>query len=60
MIQSFASMGITAVPWWLIGYSLRFSGGADGVYGDFTGTRSPRAGRCRRAGHGGIDRAISS
>ena len=35
MIQSFASMGITTVMWWLIGYSLCFSGGADGVYGNF-------------------------
>src|SRR2546423_14390519 len=35
MIQSFASMGITTVLWWLVGYSLCFSGGADGVYGNF-------------------------
>jgi Amt family ammonium transporter len=35
MIQSFASMGITTVMWWLIGYSLCFSGGADGIYGNF-------------------------
>lgn len=35
MIQSFASMGITTVLWWLIGYSLCFSGGADGIYGNF-------------------------
>jgi ammonium transporter, Amt family len=35
MIQSFASMGITTVMWWLVGYSLCFSGGADGVYGNF-------------------------
>ena len=27
MIQSFASMGITTVMWWLVGYSLCFSGG---------------------------------
>ena len=35
MIQSFASMGITTVMWWLIGFSLCFSGGADGIYGNF-------------------------
>jgi len=35
MIQSFASMGITTVLWWLVGYSLCFSGGADGIYGNF-------------------------
>jgi len=35
MIQSFASMGITTVLWWLVGYSLCFSGGVDGVYGNF-------------------------
>jgi Amt family ammonium transporter len=35
MIQSFASMGITTVMWWLVGYSLCFSGGSDGVYGNF-------------------------
>jgi ammonium transporter, Amt family len=35
MIQSFASMGITTVLWWAIGYSLCFSGGADGIYGNF-------------------------
>ncbi len=35
MIQSFASMGITTIMWWLVGYSLCFSGGADGVYGNF-------------------------
>src|SRR5947209_15170107 len=35
MIQSFASMGITMVMWWLVGYSLCFSGGADGIYGNF-------------------------
>src|SRR5947209_14958808 len=34
MIQSFASMGITTVMWWLGGYSLCFSGGADGIYGN--------------------------
>src|SRR2546426_6038670 len=35
MIQSFASMGITTVLWWLVGYSLCFSGGADGLFGNF-------------------------
>ena len=35
MIQSFASMGITTVMWWLVGYSLCFSGGVDGIYGNF-------------------------
>jgi ammonium transporter, Amt family len=35
MIQSFASMGITTVLWWLVGYSLCFSGGADGIFGNF-------------------------
>jgi len=35
MIQSFASMGITTVMWWLVGYSLCFSGGANGLYGNF-------------------------
>ena len=35
MIQSFASMGITTVLWWFVGYSLCFSGGADGIYGNF-------------------------
>src|SRR5438445_4239816 len=35
MIQSFASMGITTVLWWLVGYSLCFNGGADGIYGNF-------------------------
>jgi Amt family ammonium transporter len=35
MIQSFASMGITTVMWWLIGYSLCFSGGVNGIYGNF-------------------------
>jgi len=34
MIQSFASMGITTVMWWLVGYSLCFSGGEDGVIGN--------------------------
>src|SRR5260370_42285552 len=35
MIQSFASMGITTVLWWAVGYSLCFNGGADGIYGNF-------------------------
>src|SRR5437016_1924380 len=35
MIQSFASMGITTVLWWLVGYSLCFNGGTDGIYGNF-------------------------
>jgi Amt family ammonium transporter len=35
MIQSFASMGITTILWWAIGYSLCFNGGANGVYGNF-------------------------
>ncbi|HLY49455.1 MAG TPA: ammonium transporter [Solirubrobacteraceae bacterium] len=35
MVQSFASMAITTVLWWLVGYSLSFSGGADGLYGNF-------------------------
>src|SRR5207249_10552069 len=35
MIQSFASMGITTVMWWLVGYSLCFSGGVNGVLGNF-------------------------
>ncbi len=34
MIQSFASMGITTVMWWLVGYSLSFSGDANGIYGN--------------------------
>ena len=35
MMQSFASMGITTVMWWLVGYSLCFSGGSGGIYGNF-------------------------
>src|SRR5256885_6756231 len=35
MIESFASMGFTTVLWWLVGYSLCFNGGADGIYGNF-------------------------
>jgi len=35
MIQSFASMGVTTIMWWMVGYSLCFSGGPDGIYGNF-------------------------
>ena len=35
MIQSFASMGITTILWWAVGYSLCFNGGSDGIYGNF-------------------------
>src|SRR5438067_7847106 len=35
MIQSFASMGVTTILWWLVGYSLCFNGGSDGIYGNF-------------------------
>jgi Amt family ammonium transporter len=35
MIQSFASMGITTILWWAIGYSLCFNGGSNGIYGNF-------------------------
>src|SRR5438477_10493051 len=35
MIQSFASTGITTALWWLVGYSLSFNGGANGIYGNF-------------------------
>ena len=35
MIQSFASMGITTVLWWAVGYSLCFSGGVNGIFGNF-------------------------
>jgi Amt family ammonium transporter len=35
MIQSFASMGITTILWFAAGYSLCFSGGANGIYGNF-------------------------
>ncbi len=34
MIQSFVSMGWTTLIWWLVGYSLVFSGGAGGVIGN--------------------------
>ncbi|MCW3072033.1 MAG: Ammonium transporter [Bacteroidetes bacterium] len=35
MIQSFVSMGITTILWFIFGYSLCFSGGAGGVIGNF-------------------------
>lgn len=35
MIQSFVSMGITTVLWFLFGYSLCFSGGEGQIIGDF-------------------------
>ena len=35
MIQSFASMGVTTAMWWLVGYSLCFNGGQNGIYGNF-------------------------
>ncbi len=34
MIQSFVSMGLTTVVWYLVGYSLCFSGGQGGVIGN--------------------------
>lgn len=34
MIQSFVSMGITTIMWFLMGYSLCFSGGEGGVIGN--------------------------
>jgi Amt family ammonium transporter len=34
MIQSFASMGWTTFLWWAVGYTLVFSGGAGGLYGN--------------------------
>ncbi len=34
MMQSFASMGLTTVIWFAVGYSLCFSGGAGGVIGN--------------------------
>jgi Amt family ammonium transporter len=34
MIQSFVSMGITTILWYILGYSLCFSGGAGGVLGN--------------------------
>lgn len=35
MIQSFVSMGITTILWFILGYSLCFSGGEGGVIGNF-------------------------
>ena len=35
MVQSFASMGITTILWWLVGYSLCFSGGTNAIFGNF-------------------------
>jgi Amt family ammonium transporter len=35
MIQSFASLGWTTVLWFLFGYSLCFSGGEGGIFGNF-------------------------
>src|SRR5260221_14770790 len=35
MMQSFASMGVTTILWWAVGYSLCFSGGDGGIYGKF-------------------------
>src|SRR2546428_4503971 len=35
MIQSFASMGVTTILWWAVGYSLFFNGGSGGLFGDF-------------------------
>lgn len=34
MIQSFVSMGVTTVIWWVYGYSLCFSGGEGQILGD--------------------------
>jgi Amt family ammonium transporter len=34
MIQSFVSMGVTTIIWWMYGYSLCFSGGVGGVIGN--------------------------
>src|SRR6476646_11016611 len=34
MIQSFVSMGVTTIIWWMYGYSLCFSGGQGGVTGN--------------------------
>src|SRR4030081_1559999 len=35
MMQSFVSMGVTTILWYLGGYSLCFSGGEGGVIGNF-------------------------
>jgi Amt family ammonium transporter len=34
MIQSFVSMGVTTIIWWIYGYSLCFSGGEGGIIGN--------------------------
>jgi Amt family ammonium transporter len=34
MMQSFVSMGVTAILWWAYGYSLAFSGGEGGIIGN--------------------------
>ena len=34
MIQSFASMGVTTIVWWAVGYSLCFSGDFHGIIGN--------------------------
>jgi Amt family ammonium transporter len=34
MIQSFVSMGVTTIIWWMYGYSLCFSGGVGGIIGN--------------------------
>ncbi len=34
MIQSFVSMGVTTIIWWIYGYCLCFSGGAGGIIGN--------------------------
>jgi ammonium transporter, Amt family len=34
MIQSFVSMGVTTIIWWMYGYSLCFSGGIGGIIGN--------------------------
>jgi Amt family ammonium transporter len=35
MMQSFVSMGVTTILWFVVGYSLCFSGGEGGVIGNF-------------------------
>jgi Amt family ammonium transporter len=50
MIQSFASMAITTVLWWLVGYSLCFSGGTNGIYGNFHYRSTIHAIACRTLG----------
>jgi ammonium transporter, Amt family len=34
IFQSFVSLGVTTIMWYIVGYSLCFSGGAGGVIGD--------------------------